>query len=65
MTFSQRDFQTGQVVTKLNALNQSDQQLEEQIENVSSELNTMLDSVISNLDNLSNGGVLHVWAELR
>jgi hypothetical protein len=54
MNFSQRDFQTGQVVTKLNDLNQSDQQLEEQIESVSSELNTMLDSVISNLDNLSN-----------
>ena len=48
MTFSQRDFQTGQVVQKLNALNQSDQQLGEQIESVSSELNTMLDSVIYN-----------------
>ena len=54
MTFSQRDFQTGQVVQKLNALNQSDQQLGEQIESVSSELNTMLDSVIGNLDNLFN-----------
>lgn len=54
MTFSQRDLQTGQVVQKLNALNQSDQQLGEQIESVSSELNTMLDSVIGNLDNLFN-----------